>query len=321
VQVPITESADALNRFADAVTATASNDLPKADAALKAAVAADPNFLPGQLLAMRWFSSRGDDKATLDAARQVVALDPTNLNAARMVARAGLSSGELQPAFAAYAIILRNDPRDLEGLTNVARYAASIGDTDRFNAALARLKQLPPALVPVHPPDLVVASGRMLAAIDQYYEIEAQVPNNPSLSLKIGRLAVLRQSGEIAELELKKLQQSDPIFGYHLLRAYIVANRRNREETEAELAQAAAASVPGDDFWTSSAEVYTILGDTAKVVECLGKAAARKEPTASYILTNPLFEYLRNDAQFRQIAASLNAQQDEIRAALAQVSL
>jgi len=40
------------------------------------------------------------------------------------------------------------------------------------------------------------------------------VQNNPSLALKIGKCAVLRHSTPMAEIELKKLQDNDPIMVY-----------------------------------------------------------------------------------------------------------
>jgi hypothetical protein len=175
--------------------------------------------------------------------------------------------------------------------------------------------------VPVHAPDILVATGRMEAAIDNYYDIEVDVPNNPALSLKIGKISVLRRSLPIADLELKKLEQSDPQYGYHLLKAYIAATKNVRDDAERELELAAGASQPGDDFWTSAAEVYAILGSNADVLSALDKAAGRKEPTSTYIMTNPLFRYLRSDEQFQSISASLSSQQNEIRSALAQIRL
>jgi len=321
VDVPVSANPQALNSFADALTLMAANDGEKADKALKAAVIADPQFLAAQLLAMRWFRERGQDKESLEAAKQVVVLDPTNLNAARTVAQTSLSNGDTQTAFAAYNAILRTNNSDLEALTNVARYSASIGDQTRFTNALGRLKSVPANVIAVHPPDISVARGRMESAVDPYYDLEQQEPNNPWLSLKIGRLAVLRQSTDMADLELKKLQQSDPTYAYHLLKAYLAAQKKSRDELEDELKAAAAASTPGDDFWTSAAETYAMLGDTPAVMTALTKASARKEPTAYYILTNPLFRYLLNDPQFQGIKDALTAQDEEIRAALAEVNI
>ena len=64
-----------------------------------------------------------------------------------------------------------------------------------------------------------------------------------------------------------------------------------------------------------------MLGSNADVLYALDKAAARKEPTSTYIMNNPLFRYLRSDEQFQSISADLVSQQNEIRTALAQIQL
>lgn len=317
----VSQSPEALNAYAAAVTATAANDTTKAPGLMKTAVTADPNFLPAQLLAMRYFSSHGDPQQALAAAKQVMVLDPANLDAPRMVARTSLSIGDVQSAFGAYSMILRKNAGDIEALTHVARYAVSVGDAARFNAAVGRMKRLPPSSIAVHEPDLLAASGKFDAAISAYFTIEEQVSSNPALSLKIGRISVLRHSLPIAELELGKLQQSDPLYGYHLLKAYMAASQRNAAEAEQELKLASQASTAGDDYWTSAAEVYVLLGDNPKVLDALEKAVMRKEPTASYIISDPLFAYLKADERFDKVLAAAAAGQQDVRNALAQIMI
>lgn len=317
----VSTSPDALNAYAVAVTATAANDHVNAEPAIRASIAADPNFMAAQVLAMRFFAAQGKSDDAVAAARQVVALDPSNVDASRSLARMALSLGAVDAAFDAYETILAGNPADIEALTHVARYAASVGDSARFTTALMRLNAVPADIIAVHAPDIHMANGQIDTAVDKYYDIEADVSNNPALSLKIGRIAVLRRSMPIAELELQKLQTSDPAYGHHLLSAYIAASKGNRAEAENDLDEAASASLPGDDFWTSAAEVYAMLGLTDEVIEALDKAAARKEPAAGYILSNRLFDYLRSDSRFRSLRSRFAAQQEEVRAALAQVKL
>lgn len=314
----VTQSPEALNAYAAAVAAIAANDPAKADASVKAAVTADPGFLEAQLLAMRYFSIHDDAVQSVAAAKQIMLLDPSNLDAARLVARTTLSLGDVQAAFAAYNVILRNNAGDPEALTQVARYALSAGDMTRFNAARARMR-ITPSVIALHDGDELAANGRFQPAIDRYFTIEEKVPNNPALSLKIGRFSVLNHSLPIADLELTKLQQSDPMYGYHLLKAYIAAHQRNAAEAEQELTAASQASTPGDDYWTSAAEINVLLGQNDKVLEALEKAVARKEPTGSYIISNPLFGYLAQDKRFQKIREAAAAEQQDIRTALAQV--
>jgi tetratricopeptide (TPR) repeat protein len=312
-------AADALNSFATALIARKANDATAADTELRKAMAADPKFLPAQLLAMELFAFSGKEEDAIAAAKQVVAIDPNNLDAARKVARASLIVGDLQQAFALYQLVLDREPKDAEALNLVARYAASIGDTQRFNATLARLKNVPAMHVAAHGPDLLAAAGRLSVAVDKYYDIEPEVRTGAALSLKIGRLAVLRHSVPLAEDELKKLAQSDPLYGHHLLKAYIAAEGRNRAEAVQSLEMALKAAVPGDDSWTAAAEVYAVLNDTDGVLASLEKAARRKEPTAAYVLANPLFKYLENDERFAAVRDDFTAQQAEVRTALAQL--
>ena len=311
--------ADALNSFADAVVARSANDPVKADTSLRAAMASDPGFLPAQLLAMEVFSTTGKETDALTAAKRVIELDPSNLDAARKVARTSLAMGDLQAAFGAFDLVLRHEPKDAEALNHIAHYALAAGDTEKFNATLKRLRGLPAMEIGAYEPDVLGAQGRIDAAIQRYYTVEESVPDSAPLALRIGRLSVLRHSPEMANLKLEKLAKADPLYGHHMLKAYIAAEKRQTGEAMSELEKALAASTPGDDAWTSAAEVHAILNDTAATMTALEKAAQRKEPTAAYVLANPLFRYLENEARFATLKQTLVAQQAEIRTALAQV--
>jgi len=314
-------SAAAMNSFAEALTASAANDKGKTESALRAAIKADPRYLPAQLMAMSFFTAHGDDKSAVEAAKQVTTLDPTNLDAARHVAHDELRGGDVRNAFGIYNSILRQKPADVEALNLVARYAAGVGDAQHFNGALVKLRRANPLQVTAHDPDILLASGKLDDALSAYYDVEVKVPNNAALALKIGRLSVLRRSTSIAELELKKLETADPSYGLHVLKAYVAAQQQNRAAAESELKLAQAASTPGDEYFTNAAEVYAMLGENAQVISALEAAAQRKEPTVNYTLMNPLFGYLRSDARFQNVRVKLATQQEEMRAALAQVSL
>lgn len=307
------DSPAGLNELADAVAARSKNDNARFEASLRAAVTANPNLLPAQLLAMNTFK----DAESLAAARQVVALDPANLGAARKVARATMVSGDLAQSLSAWGLVLRREPKDAEALNHVARYALSSGDSEKFSQTVARMKALPQAQVAAHEPDALAAAGRIDTAIQRYYTVEETNATNAPLALKIGRLSVLRHSLPIAEIELKKLAVQDPLYGYQMLSAYMAAEKRDRASALQALERALKSAEPGDDSWTSAAEVYAILNDTAGVLQSLEKAAARNEPTAAYVLAHPLFRYLHSDPRFEKVRATLTAQQAEIRGALA----
>ena len=312
-------SADAYNAFADAVSARAANDDAKAEASLRASLKADPAFLPAELLAFRFFDSKGKDADAVAAAKQIMTLDPKNVDAARRVARAGLAAGDLQSAFGAYAVVLQNARSDAEALNVIGRYALAAGDDPHFTKAVGRLGYSDAAAV--HSPDALMASGRIDTAADRYYDVERRMPGNASLALKIGRIAVLRHSADMAGIELKKLEQSDPNYGAHILKAYLAAQSGDKASADAEMKAAEPASKPGDDYWTSMAEIAAMHGDARGVNDALDRAAARKEPTASYVLANPLFGFLQSDARFLKMREKLTAEQAEIRSALAGVTL
>ena len=312
-------AADALNSFADAVLARSQNDAVRADAALRASMQSDPRFLPAHLMAMQFFADAGKPADAIAAAKQVANLDPGNLDAARRVARASLATGDLQQAFAFYDQILDRQPNDPEALNLVARYAVSINDTAKFTTTLARLRQLPAMQITAHEPDLLAAAGRLGVAADKYYDVSANGGDNPSLSLKMGRLYVLRHTLTLAQDELKDLSQSDPLYGYPMLEAYMAAENRDAAGAKKSLQTAINASEPGDDSWTCAAEVFAILADTNGTLTALEKAAARKEPTAAYVLANPLFRYLSSDPRFAKVREQFMAQQEETRLALAQI--
>jgi tetratricopeptide (TPR) repeat protein len=311
----------ALNAFADALAAHANNDDAKAESALRTAVAADPNFLSGQLLAMNMFAARGNDKDALAAAKQVLLLAPANVDAARRVARGSLAAGDIPSALAAYGAVLKHSADDAEALNAVGKYAFSANDAHHFDAAVKRLNRVSLGDSAIQEPDLLLAAGKYEEAVSKYYDVEVNAPNNAALALKIGRLAVLRHTPDIAKIELDKLQKSDPNYGYHLLQAYVAAGQGARGEAETRLKEALKGSHAGDDYWTSAAEVYAMMGDAKSVVASLQSADNRREPTISYVLADPLFSFLASDAKYQAVRAALTSRQDEIRAALAQIAM
>ena len=288
---------------------------------MRTAVGADPNFLSAQLLAMNFFATRGNDKDALAAARQVLVLSPANVDAARRVARGSLAGGDVPSALSAYGAILKHSSDDAEALNAIGKYAFSANDAAHFDAAVKRLNRVSLGDSAIQAPDLLLAAGKYEEAVQKYYDVEVNAPNNAALALKIGRLAVLRHTPDIAKLESDKLQKVDSNYGYHLLQAYIAAGQNARGDAEAQLHEALKGSHPGDDYWTSAAEIYAMMGDSKSVVSSLESASDRREPTISYVLADPLFSFLASDAKYQAVRSALTARQDEIRAALAQIAM
>jgi hypothetical protein len=318
----LTGESPALEAFSSAVSLYAKQGAgPQMDAPLRAAMAADPRFLPAQLFALRVFRAAGNDKDAAAAAAQVLTMQPSRTDALEVLARWNQSTGDIATSLGYWKLVLQNVPNDADALNTIGHYAVAVNDVERFNAIIKRVAPLPLAKVTVHAPDIYLARGRVEAAINQYYDVEVHDPNNPALALKIGRLSVLRHTLPIADLELEKLQRLDPDYGFHLLKAYLATTRQARGEAEAELKLAKAASKPGDDYYSCAAEVFAMLADDRQAVASLEIASQRKEPTISWLLSNPLFNYLQNDPSYQKVAAKLQADREEIKAALAQIPL
>lgn len=321
ISAPALPSAPVLNDFVDALAAREAGDSTRTAQAFSGAAQAAPDFLPLQLAAFEYFSGRGMAAEAAYSGSRVVALDPKNAGVARKVASAALEGGNLSAALAAFGAILKTNPADPETLMQVARFSAAVADAAKFNAALKRLSRVDKRVVTVHAPDLLLAAGKIETAVQQYYDIEADVPNNPKLALKIGRIAVLRRSVPIAELELGKLRQLDPVYAAPLLQAYLAAEKRDASAAKAALEKAGLSMTAADDYWTSAAEVHAMLEDGAAAVTALEKAVGRAEPTGRYILSNPLFSYLHNDPRFQPLRERIAAQDAEIRTALSKIPL
>jgi predicted Zn-dependent protease len=187
----------------------------------------------------------------------------------------------------------------------------------KFGTCLARVK---PDQAMIHEPDVLVAAGRIDAAADKYYDVKVKNPGNAALSLKIGRLSVLRHGVQIAEDELKNQQTLDPKYGAHILQAYLYAQGGNRAGALTEMDAAKAASKPGDEYYTDLAEVAALAGDPKGTVDALENAANHKEPTAAYVLASPLFTFLQSDARFNKVREKMTTGQLEIRTALGGVA-
>jgi len=62
-------------------------------------------------------------------------------------------------------------------------------------------------------------------------------------------------------------------------------------------------------------------GDARGALESLEKAAARKEPTAAYVLNNPLFRFLASEPRYQKVRDAFTAEQYEVRTALSNLAL
>lgn len=257
----------------------------------------------------------------MESAAAALAIDPRNLDVRERLAKWKLQAGATVEGLELYKSVLRERPSNTDALNAVGLNALAIGDETLFRAVMNRLASAPKGTVMVHEPDLVLARGSIDNGAIQLIDLEPSDPNNKSLALKIGRFAVLRRMMTVADIEVKKLQVLSPDYGYHILNAYILAERGQGGEATAALNRAQVSAAWHEQPYTASAEVYAMLGNSRGVLDSLEVAVKNGEPTGTYVLNNPLFRYLRTDARFRRIEASIQARQLAIRNALADVRI
>ncbi len=311
----ISEDPEALQHFAQAIRIAGVDRFrpeQKALDELEAATEKDPRFLGAWIFDAELEKAAGNDEEALAAIRKAVALSPDDLTLARRVGRWELEGGNPADALDSFAAILKLQPGDIESMRAIGFHAVSVADEPKFNAALQSLSVVPDDQRELHDGDLLAANGRINQAVDRYYEIEKQTPNDPALAFKIGRIAVLRRSMEIANLEMEKLSRLRAPFHAPMLRAYIAAEKGDREEAEAALLEAERNATWSSAYNTYAAEVYTVLDQTGKVLPALRRAVGRGEPTLQMIETNPLFRFLQGDAGYQ----SLTREVDEKKAAI-----
>ncbi|HUF17043.1 MAG TPA: protein kinase [Thermoanaerobaculia bacterium] len=293
---------------------------PQTIASIRDAIRVDPSFLPAHVLAIDMFERTGDRKAAIEAARRAVELAPDDLHLRRGLARWLYQSGDPAAGVAEFSEVLARDRTDRDALTAAGLYALAVRDETIFRKVLGSLDGTPGPTI-LHEPDLLLASARFDQAATPYFDLEREQPDNAALALKIGRIAVLRHMNSIAEIEVQKLERLDPSYGLLMLRAYIHAQNGRRDQAETELKKAQLVAPWYAQPYTNSAEVYSILGAPARVIESLETAVARGEPSGAYVLNNPLFRFLRGDARFVKLTSRIEAQQEAIRQALGSMPL
>jgi tetratricopeptide (TPR) repeat protein len=303
--IPATE--EARQAFLAAVREDGPASLQRAEQ-LAAALEKDAEFLPGW-----WWIHRAGLQGPRAGELQLRALGnlsrllPEDVNLARALGRRELERGSLAEALSAFARVRSGEADDGES-TGIFGLAALAAHRQELFSSFVEEGHSPR----LHSADFAVSEGRIDEGVREYYATQPDQPENHFLSFKIGRIAVLRRSPQIAALELEKLEAAGAEPMASLMRAYVAADRRDRATAERELGPVIESPRWEDSVWFHAAEIYALLRDERRALSALERSVERGEPMMQAIPRNPLFRYLFNDPRFREIVRRLLDRQREI---------
>jgi len=310
-----------VSSYLEARSRAESGDLDKALEAVRLVTETETGFVAGLQLQMDILLAQDNQDDAIMTAKQIAVLDREDVAIRHRLADWEIARGNPGEGIVWLGQILAHEPENADVLTRIGLYTLAIGNEDKFNKVLRRLQTSNIENPRLSPGDIVLARGRLDAAAKKYYEDLNTQPDNPILSLKIARIAVLRRSEAVLQSEHDRLRRLDAQFELTLLQAYIDANDGNADAAEAGLKRAAELATPLDPIYTASAEVFLLLDRQTQVLESLEKAVERGEPTHEYILSNPVFGYLSSDPRFREVLQTLGDQRTRISAGLDTIDL
>ncbi|MBW3670465.1 MAG: hypothetical protein KY432_02200 [Acidobacteria bacterium] len=312
-EVMIPQSTELRGAFADVAGKPPSRTTDAEAAALHAALGQEPRFLPGWLALSK---VETDDRELalliLDGLRNVSRMMPGRTDLARELGKRELEEGTLIGGVEAFARVRTEDPEDEEATRILALAALAAHQPERFQQIAATSRD--PRL---HPADVQVTEGEINEAVRKYYETQAQAPDNPYLSFKVGRIAVLRRSPQIAQIEIERLESQGAEPQRSFLRALIAADEGRTSDAEEALTDALDGSEWSDSPWFHAAEVHAILQNASRTLAAIERSVERREPMMHAVATNPLFGYLKNEPRFREAVRQVLLHQRAIGASLA----
>ncbi|MFA6957385.1 MAG: serine/threonine-protein kinase [Thermoanaerobaculia bacterium] len=311
----------ATRAYIDAVAQQRAGDDAKATAAARKAVAADARYLRAQELLHSLQVKAGNQEEAYKVAVAIAAIDPTNLEIRKELARQEADRGNAVKSIGYLSALLSAKDNDPDVLTLVGGYALAVGDENKFQTVVARLASTRAVNPRLHEPDFPLARGRVDSSVKAYYKVQETQQDNPWLSLKIGKLAVIRRSDSIVELERDRQQRLGNPYTLAMMNAFVAAGKNDAATADAEIARAESAAIRADDHYTLVAEVNVLLNRQRQVIAALDRAVARSEPSLTYITTSPLFSYLETDPRFTKLKRLIREKSAQLSAALQGITL
>ena len=312
----VSENPVATKAFLEAVAHRSAGDPAKALASAKKCIAADARYLRAQQFVFELHTETGSTDEAYKVAGVIASLDPANLEIRRQLARWEGERGRPAKAMEYLASLLGARGDDPEVLTMIGEYALAAADEAKFNTAINKLAVARVVNSRIHEPDVSLARGRVDAAVKAYYKLQEKEQNNPWLSLKVGRLAVIRRSESIIQLELDRQRRIGDPYTLPMMNAFVAAGQGDAATADAEIAKAEASKTRASEHYTLVAEVNVLLNRQKQVLEALDRAVARSEPTLTYIVSSPLFGYLQTDPRFTRLKRVIREKSAELSASL-----
>lgn len=312
----VSENPVATKAFLEAVAQRSAGDTAKAMASAKKAVVADEKFLRAQKFLLDLHAEKGAIDDAYKVAVVIAFLEPANLEIRTQLAKWAAERGRPAEALEYLGALLTAKGDDPEVITLFGEYALAVVNEAKFKRAVDKLAVARATNPRIHEPDLMLARGRVDASVKAYYKVQETQQDNPWLSLKIGRLAVIRRSESIIQLEHDRQKRLGDPYTLPMMNAFVAAGQGDAATADAELAKAEAAALRASEHYTLVAEVNVLLNRQKKVLEALDLAVARTEPTLTYIVSSPLFGYLQADPRFTRLTRVIREKTGTLSAAV-----
>lgn len=245
-------------------------------AALAAALAADPQYAPAQLLSARQKAGQRDYDGALRIIDDVIARQTDDANAWKLKGDILLYAlNKPEDALAAYRKALQANPRLLAAHAAVLAWLTQQGKIDEANSQLAQLKSVAAnnPTTKFFEAQLAYLGKDLKRARELTQQLMQVAPNDPRV-LQLAGAVELQLGGLVqAEIYLSKALQASPQLG--LARRLLIATYlRQGQSAKALTTLNAAVGKDGLDpsLYSLAGEVYLQNGDAKKAEEYFAKA-------------------------------------------------
>ncbi len=302
---------------------TTQDDLPRARQLLEKALELDPKFAH----ARGWYgfthillldSGQSNDTTWLYKAeeelRRALADDPNSARAHAAMAPLHFWRGRKELMLEEARRTIELDPNEREGYVWLAMYHQLTGEYTQSQALLKKILEADPLFYPARwiVGENLRQTGDPAGSIREQQMVLEQDPKN------VGAFAYLAlahmTAGDMASARqaLERALAQQPInFGLRLLWALQLALEGKREEAQrkmdTEVLKYAELGPPASYV----AEFYSVLGDKAKALDWLDRAARWGDDRAEWFGRNPLLKNIQEDPRFRQILESIRFRREQ----------